>query len=387
MAAASTRPPTGTLTLTDCTVSDNATSVNGGGVSTSDPATFTRVTFSDNFAGFGGGLAVTGGISSLIDAIFNDNSAGIGGGGLSNTGGAATQSGGSFEGNSAWMGGGIYSGGGTTGLDQVTVSGNSAADNGGGLFNNKGAINVHKSTVSKNMAATGGPDAQGSITSQGGNAIGDTDAGKAPVGPDMDLLALSFKSCSGFADHRLRNVPDHVDRAISPPAWIIRTAGRPSRSPSILGHPDRQQWTIGAGNFTTIFATASLGVAGGPYTVTYAFAGAAGLTASTDTKHVRDGHYKADATVVVTPGASTYTGTAHTAIVMSITGVDGESAPLSAPGRSEQHGAHGRRHLRHRHLELQQRQLQRHCQHGYHRRHQQGERDGRGHAVHRELRQ
>ena len=39
----------------------------------------------------------------------------------------------------------------------------------------------------------------------------------------------------------------------------------------------------GSGNFTTTFSTASLGVAGGPYTVTYAFAGNSAFTSATDT--------------------------------------------------------------------------------------------------------
>ena len=39
----------------------------------------------------------------------------------------------------------------------------------------------------------------------------------------------------------------------------------------------------GSGNFTTTFSTGSLGVAGGPYTVTYAFVGNSAFTAATDT--------------------------------------------------------------------------------------------------------
>ena len=39
----------------------------------------------------------------------------------------------------------------------------------------------------------------------------------------------------------------------------------------------------GSGDFTTTFSTASLGVAGGPYTVTYAFAGSPGFSPATDT--------------------------------------------------------------------------------------------------------
>ena len=52
-----------------------------------------------------------------------------------------------------------------------------------------------------------------------------------------------------------------------------------------------------SGDFTTMFSTASLGVAGGPYTVTYSFAGNPTFVAATDTS----------TTVTVTPGPLTIT--------------------------------------------------------------------------------
>src|SRR5205823_3895312 len=39
----------------------------------------------------------------------------------------------------------------------------------------------------------------------------------------------------------------------------------------------------GSGNFTTTFSTAALGVAGSPYTITYAFAGSPGFNPASDT--------------------------------------------------------------------------------------------------------
>ena len=52
-----------------------------------------------------------------------------------------------------------------------------------------------------------------------------------------------------------------------------------------------------AANFTNAFSTASLGVAGGPYTVTYAFAGSPGFGTATDTS----------TSVTVTPAPLTVT--------------------------------------------------------------------------------
>ncbi|HBI43132.1 MAG TPA: hypothetical protein DDY78_09800 [Planctomycetales bacterium] len=79
----------------------------------------------------------------------------------------------------------------------------------------------------------------------------------------------------------------------------------------------------GSGNFTTTFSTASLGVAGGPYTVTYAFAGNQSFGAATDTSTTLT-VTKANETVVVTPYSVTYDGGAHTA-TYTITGVNGET--------------------------------------------------------------
>ena len=78
------------------------------------------------------------------------------------------------------------------------------------------------------------------------------------------------------------------------------------------------------GNFTVTFTTATLGVAGSPYTVTYAFAGSATFAPATDTTTTLT-VTKADATVVVTPYTVTYDGVSHTATITSITGVNGET--------------------------------------------------------------
>ncbi|HEV8060141.1 MAG TPA: DUF4214 domain-containing protein, partial [Gemmataceae bacterium] len=83
----------------------------------------------------------------------------------------------------------------------------------------------------------------------------------------------------------------------------------------------------GSGNFSSTFTTASLGVAGSPYPVTYVFAGNATFTTATDSSTTLTVS-PATATVVVTPYSVTYDGLPHTATITSITGVNGETGAI-----------------------------------------------------------
>ena len=74
---------------------------------------------------------------------------------------------------------------GTTTLTNCTVSGNSAVVNGGGLDNVVGTVNIGNTIVAGNTATTSGPDALGSVASQGNNLIGETDGSTGWVGSDL----------------------------------------------------------------------------------------------------------------------------------------------------------------------------------------------------------
>jgi Bacterial Ig-like domain (group 3)/MBG domain (YGX type)/Domain of unknown function (DUF4214)/Right handed beta helix region len=78
------------------------------------------------------------------------------------------------------------------------------------------------------------------------------------------------------------------------------------------------------GNFSVTFTTASLGVAGSPYTVSYVFAGNSNFSPASDST-TKLTVTKANASVVVTPYSVNYDGTGHTATITSITGVNGEA--------------------------------------------------------------
>ena len=105
-------------------------------------------------------------------------------------------------------------------------------------------------------------------------------------------------------------------------AGTVNPAGS---SVSVTLNSVTQTATVGStGNFFTTFDTATLGVAGRPYTVTYGFAGNASFDAASDSSTTVT-VTKATATVVVTPYNVTYDGQSHVATITSIRGVNGET--------------------------------------------------------------
>jgi predicted outer membrane repeat protein len=152
-------------------------------------------------AGLGGGLGSNGGLAVVLADTFaqcaasggagsNGGASGFalfsvaapGGSSAAGQGGAVGESGGTivaadctFNGNMAasGSGGAIANDSTTLTLTNCTVSGNSAAA-GGGLFN-QGTLFIANSIVAQNTAPTGGPDAAGTIISEGHNLVGATD--------------------------------------------------------------------------------------------------------------------------------------------------------------------------------------------------------------------
>jgi len=98
-----------TLTITDCTISDNFGAEYGGGISNDDTLTITDCTISGNLANRGGGISNYGtyGYLTITGSTISDNSAFIGGG-ISNDG-TLTITGSTISVNvNNWSGGGIY---------------------------------------------------------------------------------------------------------------------------------------------------------------------------------------------------------------------------------------------------------------------------------------
>ena len=142
-----------TLTITDCTISDNFGAEYGGGISNDDTLTITDCTISGNLANRGGGISNYGtyGYLTITGSTISDNSAFIGGG-ISNDG-TLTITGSTISDNSAILfggwGGGIANEVSTLTITGSTISGNSA-DFGGGISND-GTLTITGSTISVNV--------------------------------------------------------------------------------------------------------------------------------------------------------------------------------------------------------------------------------------------
>jgi fibronectin type 3 domain-containing protein len=137
----------------------NGHSTYGGGISNTGTLTITNSTVSDNFASeYGGGIFNYGPLT-ITNSLISGNTAdgGRGGGGISNYGGGATldMTACTISGNSsAGNGGGIASYNGTLNLINCTISGNHAA--GGGGISDYGQTSIIDSTISGNSATDGG---------------------------------------------------------------------------------------------------------------------------------------------------------------------------------------------------------------------------------------
>ena len=151
----------GTLTLTNSTLSGNITyGGGGGGIRNSGSLTLTNSTLSNNFAPTGGGIFNNPSSTvSLTDSTISGNSATYGSGGGMDNRGTLTVTNSTISGNTAAAGGGISNnGGGTLTVTNSTISGNTATTTfGGGIYNfSTATVTVSNSTISGNTASYGG---------------------------------------------------------------------------------------------------------------------------------------------------------------------------------------------------------------------------------------
>ena len=190
----------GTLTVTDCTLSDNSADgleVNsGGGIFNSGTLTVTDCTLSGNSAdgspffgagGSGGGICNSGTLTVTNSTLINNNSADGSGGGIANSD-RLTVTNSTISDNSGSAGGGIDNSG------TLTVFGSNISDNaadeyfglrgsspgsGGGIYNS-GMMTVSGSTLSGNAAEGGGGDTFG-LGAIGGSGGGIFNSGTLTV--------------------------------------------------------------------------------------------------------------------------------------------------------------------------------------------------------------
>ena len=144
----------GTLTVNNCTFTDNAAFYGGGIYINTGSATVTGSTFTDNT-----GSAIHNETAlTVVDSTFIGNSSSQDGGGISNFGWWLSVSGSTFTDNSATnnSGGGILSGFyASVTVSNSTFSDNSATGNGGGIYSDY-YLTVTGSTFSGNSAQNGG---------------------------------------------------------------------------------------------------------------------------------------------------------------------------------------------------------------------------------------
>ena len=151
------------LTLTNCMVSGNAASKNGGGLANYGMATLTNCTISSNMASTSGGGLANYGTVILTNCTVSGNNASKNGGGLlsynSLGGGTATLTNCTVSGNTAGGGGGLFLKGPALNLTGCTISNNTATQAGGGLWlyaSSSGVAALTNCTVSGNTAGADG---------------------------------------------------------------------------------------------------------------------------------------------------------------------------------------------------------------------------------------
>ncbi len=214
----------GNLTVSTSTLNNNHVGANvggdGGGILNNSTGTLeiSNSTLSGNSAVENGGGIANGGNSIIKNSTFSGNSAAIGGG-ISNVG-TMTVSNSTLSGNSANLnnpfsdrskiGGGIYNDG-TLTLLFSTLTLNSAA-NGSGVYNDpglvagsfvmpSGTVNVRNTIIAGNINSTDGvnPDVSGTFASFGYNLIGNG-TGSTGFSATGDIVGTSTKPI----DPRLR---------------------------------------------------------------------------------------------------------------------------------------------------------------------------------------
>lgn len=166
---------TGTLEVINSKIISNSAYDWGGGIKNNGPLTVSNSTFSDNYADTYGGAIFNGlgGMLLLTHSTLSNNQA-YEGGGMTILNGTVTVVNSTLANNSAFndYGGGVYNYGGALAITNSTLSGNSAPD-GGGIYNRIGSTNLYNTLVVNSPSGLNCVQAGGTITADSANL--DTD--------------------------------------------------------------------------------------------------------------------------------------------------------------------------------------------------------------------
>jgi predicted outer membrane repeat protein len=154
----------GNLTLTRCTLDQNAGTDSGGGIFSFDTLKVQRCDFRTNFVtGFGGGAIFAHGSVDIRNSTFTGNSAFNGGAVFSD--GTLVLKGSTLRNNSADFGGAVSNDFGAATIDGTTLfARNDATQRGGAIFNQEGDVTVNDVTLRNNTT-----DGQGGAVFNEGN--------------------------------------------------------------------------------------------------------------------------------------------------------------------------------------------------------------------------
>ncbi len=196
------------VSIAEVAITGGLASPDGGGIKNSGTLTLTNVIVSDNAApdGNGGGIYSNLGTLTITNSTVSGNAA-YGGGGIYNNRGSFTLSNSTISGNAAGYGGGIYNdNNGTLTVANATFTFNTAStSNAGGGIRNSGALTVANATFSGNAAPNGGGGIYNSKTLTVTNStlssspiLSDNDSGAATTTLTNTLVAgSSGGNCSG----------------------------------------------------------------------------------------------------------------------------------------------------------------------------------------------
>ena len=168
----------GTLTLTNITLTNNTGENFGGGIYSIGTLTLTDATVSDNIllgsntSGGGGGIFNSGTMTLTRTTVGGNSTIGRGGG-IYNLDLTATITNSTISTNTALNGGGVFNRFGTVNFTSTTIANNIATDNGGGVWNFGGTMNLKNTILASNTATTASDDCAGGMTSLGYNIASD----------------------------------------------------------------------------------------------------------------------------------------------------------------------------------------------------------------------
>ncbi len=165
--------------VTDPTLDAN----NNGTVLTIDSGAYVDLSGITITGGSGSGIYNTTGTVTVTDSTISGNSADLGGagGGIFSGGGTVTVTDSTITGNTASDGSGLFNNVGSVTVTDSTISGNTAAGAGlgGGIFNNDGSVSLEADLLATPGGAPSGGECVGSITDLGFNVSDDTSCGFA----------------------------------------------------------------------------------------------------------------------------------------------------------------------------------------------------------------